>query len=112
MHIQPGPAPTILLSHNQILRLGNIEFRVLHTPGHSPGHVAYYCEESAVLFSGDLIFKSSIGRSDLPGGDADLLLKSIREQVYTLPDETRILPGHGEETSVGEEKRSNPFVHH
>lgn len=110
MHINPGPEPTILLSHNQILCLGSVEFRVLHTPGHSPGHVAYYCEESAVLFSGDLIFKSSIGRSDLPGGDPDLLIKSIREQVYVLPDETRILPGHGKETSVGEEKRSNPFV--
>jgi hydroxyacylglutathione hydrolase len=111
MHIQPGPEPTILLSHNQVLRLGNCEFKVLHTPGHTPGHVAFYCKEAAVLFSGDLIFKDSIGRSDLPGGDPDRLLRSIREQVYTLPDETRILPGHGEETRVGEEKRSNPFLH-
>jgi hydroxyacylglutathione hydrolase len=110
MHIQPGPEPTILLVHNQVLHLGSIEFKVLHTPGHSPGHVAFYCAEAAVLFSGDLIFKSGIGRSDLPGGDSDLLLESIREQVTTLPDETRILPGHGEETSVGEEKRSNPFL--
>jgi hydroxyacylglutathione hydrolase len=111
MHIQQGPEPTILLSLDQVLRLGNIEFNALHTPGHTPGHTAFYCKEAAVLFSGDLIFKDSIGRSDLPGGDPDRLLRSIREQVYTLPDEICILPGHGEETSVGEEKRSNPFLH-
>jgi glyoxylase-like metal-dependent hydrolase (beta-lactamase superfamily II) len=110
MHIDPGPEPTILLSHGQILRLGNIEFEARHTPGHSPGHVAYYCAESAVLFSGDLIFQGSVGRTDLPGGDWNPLVESIRNQVYNLPDETRILPGHGAETSVGEEKHSNPFV--
>ena len=110
MHIHPGPEPTIMPSHGQILRVGNIEFEARHTPGHTPGHVAYYCAEAAVLFSGDLIFQGSVGRTDLPGGDWNLLVKSIRDQVYSLPDETRILPGHGAETNVGEEKSNNPFV--
>ncbi len=110
MRIDPGPEPTVDLAHSQILRLGNIEFEVRHTPGHTPGHVVFYCAKEAVLFSGDLIFRGSVGRTDLPGGDWEALLRSIREQVFTLPDETRILPGHGEESRVGEEKCENPFV--
>jgi len=110
MRIDPGPEPTVDLAHDQILRLGNIEFEVRHTPGHTPGHVVFYCATEAVLFSGDLIFQGGVGRTDLPGGDWEALLKSIREQVYTLPDETRILAGHGKETSVGEEKRLSPFT--
>jgi glyoxylase-like metal-dependent hydrolase (beta-lactamase superfamily II) len=110
MRIDPGPEPTVDLAHGQILRLGNIEFEVQHTPGHTPGHVVFYCAKEAVLFSGDLIFQGSVGRTDLPGGDWEALVESIRKQVYTLPDETRILSGHGEETRVGEEKRENLFV--
>jgi len=83
---------------------------VRHTPGHTPGHCAFYCVEASVLFSGDLIFQNGVGRTDLPGGDWESLVGSIREQVFTLPEETRILSGHGEETKVGEEKRYNPFV--
>jgi hydroxyacylglutathione hydrolase len=109
-HIDPGPEPTVDLVHKQILRLGNIEFEVRHTPGHTPGHVVYYCAKEAVLFSGDLIFQTSVGRTDLPGGDRDALVRSIQEQVFSLPDETRILSGHGNETTVGEEKYENPFV--
>jgi hydroxyacylglutathione hydrolase len=105
-----GPEPTVELAHNKILHLGNIEFEVLHTPGHSPGHVGFYCADLGVLFSGDLIFQGSVGRTDLPGGNWDTLAESIRKQVFNLPDETRILPGHGEETSVGVEKLANPFV--
>ena len=110
MHINPGPEPTVDLAHGQILRLGNIEFEVLHTPGHTPGHVVYYCPKETVLFSGDLIFQGGVGRTDLPGGDWEALVESIRKLVYTLPEDTRILSGHGEEMTVGEEKRSNPFV--
>ncbi len=110
MRIDPGPEPTVDLAHGQILRLGNIEFEVRHTPGHTPGHVVFYCAKEAVLFSGDLIFQGSVGRTDLPGGDWNTLMESIRDQVYILPNETRILPGHGEETRVGEEKSENPFV--
>jgi hydroxyacylglutathione hydrolase len=110
-HIDPGPEPTVGLFHMQVLRLGNFEFEVRHAPGHTPGHVIFYYAREAVLFSGDLIFKGSVGRTDLPGGDWEVLVKSVREQVFSLPDETRILPGHGEETSLAVEKRTNPFVH-
>lgn len=108
--IEPGPKPTIDLGHGQILRLGNITFEVRHTPGHTPGHVVFYCAAANVIFSGDLIFQRSVGRTDLPAGDWDALVESIQAQVFTLPDETRILSGHGPETRVGEERRGNPFV--
>jgi glyoxylase-like metal-dependent hydrolase (beta-lactamase superfamily II) len=111
MRIDPGPEPTVDLAHGLILRLGNIECEVRHTPGHTPGHVVFYCAKEALMFSGDLIFQDGVGRTDLPGGDWEALVESIRKQVYTLPDETRILSGHGEESTVGEEKRENPFVH-
>ncbi len=106
----PGPEPTIDLHHGQTLRLGRYEFEVRHAPGHTPGHVMFYCATESVLFSGDVIFKRSVGRTDLPGGDWETLLRSIREQVLTLPDATRILPGHMGETTVGEERRGNPFL--
>jgi len=79
-------------------------------PGHNPGSVLFYCEALKVAFTGDAIFRESIGRTDFPGGDYSLLLKSIREQVFTLPDETTLLPGHGPESSVAHEKRFNPYL--
>ncbi len=109
-HIDPGPDPVVGLEDGQSLFLGGTRLEVRHTPGHTPGHCVFYCEEESLLFSGDLIFERSVGRTDLPGGNFDQLRRSIRERVYTLPDETRILPGHGPETSVGAEKRANPFV--
>ena len=110
MRIDPGPEPTIDLAHSQILHFGKIEFEVRHTPGHTPGHVVFYCAKEGVLFSGDLIFRRSVGRTDLPGGDWEALVRSIREQVFTLPDETRLLSGHGEESTAVEEKCENPFI--
>ena len=106
----PGPEPNIALSHGQILRLGGYAFEVRYAPGHTRGHVMFYCAAENLLFSGDVIFRRSIGRTDLPGGDTDTLMRSIQEQVLTLPDETRILSGHMEETTVGEERRENPFL--
>jgi hydroxyacylglutathione hydrolase len=108
--IDPGPEPTIDLQHGQILKLGSIEFEVRHTPGHTPGMCILYVASEGVCFCGDLIFRDSVGRTDLPGGDWDTLLKSIHEQVFTLPDDTRLLSGHGPETTVGEEKQSNPYL--
>jgi glyoxylase-like metal-dependent hydrolase (beta-lactamase superfamily II) len=108
--IDPGPEPTIDFTHGQILRLGSAQFEVRYTPGHTPGHCVLYCAEANVCFCGDLIFAGSVGRTDFPGGSWETLEKSIREQVYTLPDDTILLSGHGPETTVGEEKRTNPFV--
>jgi len=121
--IDPGPEPTIDLQQGQILKLGNIEFEVRHTPGHTPGLCIFYVADiraersdpagersRSVCFCGDLIFRDSVGRTDLPGGDWESLLKSIHEQIFTLPDETRLLSGHGPETTVGEEKQYNPYL--
>jgi hydroxyacylglutathione hydrolase len=110
MRIDPGPEPTIELSHGQILHLGEIELEVRHTPGHTRGGVIYYCALEKVAFVGDTIFQGSIGRTDLPGGDYDALIKSIQSQVLTLPDETRLLPGHGPESTVKSERLYNPFL--
>jgi hydroxyacylglutathione hydrolase len=109
-NLDPGPEPSLELFHGQILHLGSSEFEVRHAPGHTPGLVVFYCAPENVCFCGDLIFQGSVGRTDLPGGDWETLEESIREQIYTLPDGTRLLSGHGPETTVGWEKRSNPFV--
>ncbi|HSQ39207.1 MAG TPA: MBL fold metallo-hydrolase [Anaerolineales bacterium] len=108
--IDPGPEPTIDFEQGQILRLGSAQFEVRYTPGHTPGHCVLVCAEANVCFCGDLIFAGSVGRTDLPGGDWDTLEKSIREQIYSLPDGMRLLSGHGPETTVGDEKQFNPFV--
>lgn len=110
MQIDPGPLPDIKLDHGQKLYLGENEFEVFHTPGHTPGHVVYYCRAEAIVFCGDTIFQGSIGRTDLPGGNYDKLIESIKQFIITLPDETRLLSGHGPETTVGEEKLYNPFL--
>jgi glyoxylase-like metal-dependent hydrolase (beta-lactamase superfamily II) len=108
--IDPGPEPTIDLHQGQVLRLGSVIFEVRFTPGHTRGHCVFYVAESKVCFCGDLIFAGSVGRTDLPGGDFATLERSIREQIFSLPDDTRLLSGHGPETTVGREKQTNPFV--
>ncbi len=120
-NIDPGPEPTIDLYQGQILRLGSVVFEVRFTPGHTRGHCIFYvandlaerradARSRSVCFCGDLIFAGSVGRTDLPGGDFATLERSIRAQIYSMPDDTRLLSGHGPETTVGEEKKSNPFV--
>jgi hydroxyacylglutathione hydrolase len=108
--IDPGPEPTIDFVHGQILKLGSNEFEVRFTPGHTTGHCVFYVASEKVCFCGDLIFNGSVGRTDLPGGNWDTLVKSIKEQIFTMPDDTRLLSGHGPITTVGEEKMNNPFV--
>ena len=110
MQIDPGPDPMVGLTHGQVLRLGDTALEVRHTPGHTPGHVVFYCAEAGVCFCGDLIFREGVGRTDLPGGDWSALERSIRAQIYTLPPETRLLPGHGPESTVGWEMGHNMFV--
>lgn len=99
-----------LLRDGDELTIGDEVWRVLHTPGHSPGGITLYSAAKGLALVGDTLFAGSIGRTDFPGSDFETLARSIRERLYTLPDETRVLPGHGPETSVGREKRSNPFV--
>lgn len=108
--IDPGPEPTIDFVHGMKMKLGSTEFEVRFTPGHTKGHCVLYAVSAGVCFCGDLIFNGSVGRTDLPGGDWDTLVKSIREQIFTLPDDTRLLSGHGPVTTVREEKVNNPFV--
>ncbi|MDD4636407.1 MAG: MBL fold metallo-hydrolase [Bacteroidales bacterium] len=92
------------------IHFGNTTLKALHVPGHSPGSIVYYCEKEAVIFSGDVIFKGSVGRADLPGGDFHTLIKGIKEKLLPLPDETVIYPGHGPKTTIGEEKRYNMYL--
>jgi hydroxyacylglutathione hydrolase len=108
--IDPGPEPTIDFFQGQILKLGSVEFEVRFTPGHTTGHCVLYVASKKLCFCGDLIFNGSVGRTDLPGGDWDTLVNSIKTQIFTLPDETRLLSGHGPETTVGQEKQFNPFL--
>lgn len=110
LDIDPGPEPAIDLSHGQKLFLDEVEFEVRYAPGHTPGHVMFYCPSESLLFCGDVIFQGSIGRTDLPGGDFQTLMDSIDTQVMTLPDDTRLLNGHGPETTVGRERQYNPFL--
>jgi hydroxyacylglutathione hydrolase len=110
LRMDPGPEPTIDLAHGQILRLGEQELEVRHTPGHTPGHVVFYCAAEKVVFCGDLIFQGSIGRTDLPGGDHQTLMESIYTQILPLPDDTRLLSGHGPQTTLARERLANPFL--
>lgn len=104
------PQPTQVIRDGQKLMLGNDAVEVRLAPGHSPGSVIFYYAEGGWAIGGDVLFSGSIGRTDLPGGNHEQLLTSIREQVFTLPDETVVYPGHGPETTVEEERRSNPFL--
>jgi hydroxyacylglutathione hydrolase len=91
--------------------LAGFEIDVLFTPGHSPGHVTYSIPAEQAIFSGDVLFQGSVGRTDLPGGDGATLMRTIGELVEALPEDTRVLPGHMGETTLGAERRTNPFLH-
>lgn len=108
--VGPLPPPDLELGHGQTLVFGGCEFHVRFTPGHAPGHVIFYLKEEGLAFVGDVVFQGAIGRADLMGGDFQQLMASIHHQVLTLPDETRLLSGHGPETTVGWERRTNPFL--
>lgn len=104
------PEPDTYIKGGELLTFAGEEFKVLFTPGHSPGHLSFYNQTGKFVISGDALFAGSIGRTDLPGGDHGTLLTSIREQLLTLPDETRVLSGHGDDTTIGQERRTNPFL--
>jgi hydroxyacylglutathione hydrolase len=100
----------IYIDENDKIKLGEEELDILFTPGHSPGHLCFYSKTGKFVIGGDVLFKGSIGRTDLPGGNFSVLEKSIRTQLYALPEEVTVYPGHGDATTIGREKRSNSFV--
>lgn len=102
--------PDAFFGENDLIEFGNSSLRVIHIPGHSPGHVVFYSEADKVLLSGDIIFKGSIGRTDLPGGNFNQLVSGIHDKLFTLPADVNILCGHGPSTTIGFEKLSNPFL--
>jgi glyoxylase-like metal-dependent hydrolase (beta-lactamase superfamily II) len=109
---EPVPDPDSFLEEGQTLSVGNLSFQVLELPGHTPGHIALYRADEkggGCLFSGDVLFAGSVGRTDLPGGNWETLQNSLR-RLMSLPDETIVYPGHGRKTTIGEERRYNPFV--
>lgn len=108
--VDPIDDPDEFLEHGQEIAVGDELLEVRFTPGHAPGHVVFVHHDSEQVFGGDTLFQGSIGRFDLPGADGPLLLKSIREQLLTLPDEYTVHPGHGPATTIGHERQSNPFV--
>jgi glyoxylase-like metal-dependent hydrolase (beta-lactamase superfamily II) len=102
--------PDRWLQGGDTLQLGQQQLEVLHTPGHTPGHVVFFQRESAVLFAGDVLFKGSIGRTDFPGGNHQQLMHSIKTQLWTLGDDVTVVPGHGPNTTIGMERLHNPFI--
>ncbi len=109
--LKAEPPETIsTITENDSIKLNDCTIEIIHVPGHSPGNIALYIKNQNILFCGDLLFHRSIGRSDLPGGNHDTLIQSIKNNMFSLPDNTIVYPGHGEETSIKEEKNSNPFI--
>jgi len=108
--LEDCPEPDRLVSGGETVAVGEETFEVLFTPGHSPGHVCFYSRQNGIVIAGDTLFEGSIGRTDLPGGDFDVLVHSIKGVLYRLPPDTAVLPGHGEDTTIGREMRTNPFV--
>jgi len=108
LSVSPSPEPKTFLEQGDTFQVGDCHFSVFHIPGHSPGGICLL--GSGHLFVGDSLFAGSIGRTDLPGGDFDALVEGVREKLFNLPDETIVHPGHGPDTTIGREKRMNPFV--
>ena len=110
LDLQEAPVPDAFLEDNEIISLGGSRLQVLHLPGHSPGGIGLWCEAQNFVIVGDVLFSGSIGRTDLPGGDYDTLISSIKNRLLSLNDDCLVYCGHGPETSIGEEGVSNPFL--
>ena len=108
--LRPVPPPDVLLRPGQPFSAGALHFDVLFVPGHTPGHVAFYHAPGQAVFSGDVLFQQGIGRTDFPGGSYSELMRSLREVMLQLPDETVVYSGHGPATTIGAERRENPFL--
>lgn len=107
MKVENSPAPDLYVREGDTITIGDISLKVLHTPGHSPGGISLVTDK--VVFVGDTLFAGSIGRTDFSGGDHESLIRGVRSKIFTLGDDVVVYPGHGPETTVGQEKRSNPF---
>ena len=110
VEVPPPPPVDAPLADGDDLEVAGLSLRVVHVPGHTPGSVSLYAPNAGLLFSGDTLFRGSIGRTDLPGGDSRLIMQSIVGKLLALPDETRVLPGHMQETTIGAERAENPFI--
>ncbi len=110
MRLPSPPVPEKYVADGDEISVGTLRFEVLYTPGHAPGHVSYFLRRELALFSGDALFEGSIGRTDLPGGSYETLINAIQTRLLTLPDETRVFSGHGGDTTIGRERRTNPFL--
>jgi hydroxyacylglutathione hydrolase len=106
----PSPLPEKYIEDGDIISFGNITLEAIFTPGHSPASLSFYCKEEKFLIAGDVLFRESIGRTDLPGGNYETLIRSIKERFWLLPLETVVYPGHGPSTTIGYEKMHNPFL--
>ena len=106
----PGPPPDLELQDGDLLNVGKLCLQVLHTPGHTPGHVCFFEPAQGILFDGDVLFYRGIGRTDLPGGNWQQLFDSIRRVLFSLPNTTMVYPGHGPATTIGDERRLNPWL--
>lgn len=104
------PEPSVFLGEEDVIRFGNSALQIFFTPGHSPGSICFYSADDKILIGGDVLFRQSIGRTDLPGGDFNTLVTSIRKKLYVLPGDTEVFPGHGPTTTIAGEKTGNPFV--
>lgn len=105
-----SPLPEVYLPEEGVVSFGKSELELIFAPGHSPAHLCFYSRADNFLIGGDVLFQGSIGRTDLPGGNFDLLIRKIRENLFTLPDDCTVFPGHGPSTTIGNEKRYNPFL--
>lgn len=112
MGLRFGKVPSVdaYIEDEEVVKVGGVELRSLYTPGHAPGHLAFYAESEGLVLAGDALFAGSVGRTDLPGGSMEVLLRSIEERLLTLPDGTMVYPGHGPETTIAKEKAHNPFL--
>jgi glyoxylase-like metal-dependent hydrolase (beta-lactamase superfamily II) len=108
--VEPSPEAEVFLDEGDVVTFGNSKLEILFTPGHSPGSICFYNRDQKFVIGGDVLFSGSIGRTDLPGGDYNTLIESIRHKLFVLDDDFNVYPGHGAHTTIGEEKQYNPFV--
>ncbi|GGH10865.1 MBL fold metallo-hydrolase [Mucilaginibacter phyllosphaerae] len=110
LRYEPSPLPDEYLPETGTIKFGNTILQLIFAPGHSPAHLCYYDTTANLLIGGDVLFRNSIGRTDLPGGDFSTLVKNIEEKLFALPDDCTVYPGHGPQTTIGFEKQTNPYL--